>query len=81
MNTTCVLHNIHYAKCSVWRTVRQRAAELSVSLLSSCGLGFTKLGCALVFVSRQFCPVEAEILVRKADILGPPQAVVEISGC
>jgi len=33
------------------------------------------------FVSRQFCPVEAEILVRKADILGPPQAVADISGC
>lgn len=26
----------------------------------------------LLFVIRQFCPVEVEILVREADIVGPP---------
>ena len=25
-----------------------------------------------MFVIRQFCPVEVEILVREADIVGPP---------
>jgi len=25
-----------------------------------------------LFVIRQFCPVEVEILVREADIVGPP---------
>jgi len=27
---------------------------------------------ARLFVIRQFCPVEVEILVREADIVGPP---------
>lgn len=26
----------------------------------------------VMFVIRQFCPVEVEILVREADIVGPP---------
>lgn len=55
----CILHNIHYAK---W------AADPRGAVCRLC----MAMAAAVVFVIRQFCPVEVEILVREADIVGPP---------